>query len=160
MDRVVILSQGRLVREGSVEELENESGVTVTVRSPEIEKLASLLDGHGEITRTGPDALRLRNIDAPSVGRAALQGGIELHELRSERSNLEDLFFRLTQGQYAAPAAGGPTPDGQMSGQVPPMGYGPQGQPPQGPPPGFPPGPPPGAPMPPAGPQQTQGGAR
>jgi ABC-2 type transport system ATP-binding protein len=130
-DRVVILSQGRLVREGSIADLEAESGVTVVVRSPEIEKLAALLSGQGEITRTGPDALQLKDIDAPVVGRAALQGGIELHELRTERSNLEQLFFSLTQGQYSAPSPGAAPPDGQVPGQVPPMGAGPQPQQPQ-----------------------------
>ena len=155
-DRVVILSQGRLVREGSIVDLEAESGVTVVVRSPQVDKLASMLDGRAELSRTGPDEIRLKNIETAVVGRAALEGGIELHELRSERADLERLFFSLTQGQYAAPAPGGPLPpDGQVSGQVPPMGYG-------GPQPGPPPGPPPGAPFQPApqAPQQTQGGAR
>jgi ABC-2 type transport system ATP-binding protein len=164
-DRVVILSQGRLVREGSIVDLEAESGVTVVVRSPQADRLAGLLGGQAEIVRTGPDELRLKNIEAPVVGRAALQGGVELHELRTERADLEQLFFSLTQAQYAAPAAGGPPPpDGRMSGQMPPpAGYGPVGGQ-FGPPPGEqpPPGQPggyggPGAPTP-AGP--TPGGAR
>ena len=57
-DRVVILSQGRLVREGSIEELEAESGVTVVVRSPQVDALAAALDGSGEVSRGGPDQLR------------------------------------------------------------------------------------------------------
>ena len=53
-DRVVILSQGRLVREGSVVELEQGAGVTVVVRSPTLDKLGAALAAAGvTATRSG-----------------------------------------------------------------------------------------------------------
>ena len=56
-DRVVILSQGRLVREGSVVELEQGAGVTVVVRSPTPDQLGDALAAAGvTATRSGPDA--------------------------------------------------------------------------------------------------------
>ena len=41
-----------------------------------------------------------------AVGHAAFTNGVELHELRSESSGLEEIYFRLTAGQeqYAATA--------------------------------------------------------
>ncbi len=153
-DRVVILSQGRLVREGSIEELEAESGVTVVVRSPQVDALAAALDGSGEVSRGGPDLLQVRGMEAAAVGHAAFTAGIELHELRTERADLEQLFFSLTQAQYTAPTPGQPT------GQVAPPGFPPGGPPPPGFPPGGPPPPPGLQPGAPTGPASAPGGAR
>jgi ABC-2 type transport system ATP-binding protein len=128
-DRVVILSQGRLVREGSMDELERGAGETVVVRSPMLDKLAETLQraAAATITRSGPDQVRIQGMDAAAVGHAAFAAGVELHELRTERADLEQLFFQLTEGQFHAQggAPGGP------------------GIPP-GAPPGVPPGPQPG----------------
>jgi ABC-2 type transport system ATP-binding protein len=126
-DRVVILSQGRLVREGSMVELERGAGETVVVASPTLDKLGNALAATGgKITRSGPDQLRVTGVPAAAVGHAAFGAGVELHELRTERADLEQLFFSLTEGQFHAPAGG----------------------PPPGAPPGPPPGMPPGAPVP------------
>src|SRR5829696_286450 len=159
-DRVVILSQGRLVREGSLAELAAGAGETVIVRTPAADKLAAALHGT-EVSRSGPGELRVRGLPAAAVGHAAFTADVELHELRTERADLEQLFFSLTQGQFAAAPQGGLQP-----GQVPPPAAYPvpAGYPP--PPPG-PPGQPPGlapAPFPPAGaptgPASTPGSSR
>jgi ABC-2 type transport system ATP-binding protein len=93
----------------------------------------------------------VRGIDSAAVGHAAFTAGVELHELRTERADLEQLFFSLTQAQYTAP------PAGQVSGQVPP----PVGYSPDGPPPGFAPGGPPPPPgYQPGAPAPSPGGAR
>ena len=44
------------------------------------------------------------------VGRRAFAAGIELHELRSRTSGLEEIYFQLTAGpeQFAAPSPGAP----------------------------------------------------
>jgi ABC-2 type transport system ATP-binding protein len=121
-DRVVILSQGRLVREGSMEELERGAGETVVVSTPALDTLGNALAKAGaNVTRSGPAQLRIRGLDAPAVGHTAFGAGVELHELRTERADLEQLFFQLTEGQYAAPPPGYPGGNG-------------------GPPPGAPPG--------------------
>ena len=139
-DRVVILSQGKLVREGSMEELERSAGETVVVSSPTLDQLGNALAATGaQITRSGPDQLRITGVPAAAVGHAAFGAGVELHELRTERADLEKLFFSLTEGQFHAPA-GGPPPGGPG---------GPGGPPP--PPPEFRPGP---------VPAQQPGGAR
>jgi len=131
-DRIVIISQGRLVREGSIAELSAGEGETVVVRTPRPDALAAALAGAGaEVTRSGPDELRVRGVPAAAVGHAAFTAGVELHELRTERADLEQLFFSLTQAQFAAAPAGG-IPPGLPPGQPP---SGPPGQPPVAPPP-------------------------
>jgi ABC-2 type transport system ATP-binding protein len=136
-DRVVILSQGRLVREGSMDELEKGAGETVVVRTPSVDPLGNALAAAGaNVTRAGQEELRVRGLPAAAVGHAAFAAGVELHELRTERADLEQLFFQLTEGQFAAPG----------SGQVPPPNGGPGG--PAAAPPGAPSGQVPSAPAP------------
>jgi ABC-2 type transport system ATP-binding protein len=55
-------------------------------------------------------ALTVTGSTAAAVGRRAFAAGIELHELRSRTSGLEEIYFQLTSGQeqFAAPAAGTP----------------------------------------------------
>jgi ABC-2 type transport system ATP-binding protein len=121
-DRVVILSQGRLVREGSMDELERGAGETVVVRSPQLDTLGTVLAGAGgEVTRSGPDQLRVKGLPAEAVGHAAFAAGVELHELRTERADLEQLFFSLTEGQFHAPAGGPGMPPGPPGGMPPDM---------------------------------------
>ncbi len=110
-DRVIILSRGRLVREGSLAELTAGAGETVVVRTPQADVLVAALSGaQAEVTRSGPDELRIRGLPAAAVGHAAFTAGVEMHELRTERADLEQLFFSLTQAEFTAPAPGGNYP--------------------------------------------------
>jgi hypothetical protein len=77
-----------------------------------------------QVEQPDPSTFRIRGLGAEQVGHLAFAGGVELHELRADRFDLEDLFFALTAG-------------GQQGGQ-------------QGGQPGGPPGAPGG--LPPAGP--------
>jgi ABC-2 type transport system ATP-binding protein len=120
-DRVVILSQGRLVREGSMDELEKGAGETVVVRTPTVDKLGmTLADAGANVTRSGETELRVRDMAADAVGHRAFEAGVELHELRTERADLEQLFFALTEGQYRAPDGSAPPP-GTVPAGLPPM---------------------------------------
>jgi ABC-2 type transport system ATP-binding protein len=111
VDRVVIVGAGRLVREGSIEQLRTgaEGSGTVLVRSPEADRLADLLRARG-VTVTVEDggALAVPGTTPADVGRQAFAAGIELHELRSRTSGLEEIYFQLTAGQeqFAAPSPG------------------------------------------------------
>ncbi len=105
VDRVVILAAGRLIREGSIQELAGAD--RVQVRSPQAEALRQALAGPGiSVEATGPGALIVSGADIVTVGRAAYAEGIELHELSAARSDLEEIYFRLTGGeeQFAAQA--------------------------------------------------------
>ncbi|WP_299952142.1 ATP-binding cassette domain-containing protein [uncultured Modestobacter sp.] len=106
-DRVVIVGAGRLVRQGSLAELRAGSTGSVLVRSPQIAALAEQLRSTGttvDVTDGAPDGLTVTGLSTDEVGRRAFAAGIELHELRSHTSGLEEVYFRLTAGQeqYAA----------------------------------------------------------
>ena len=101
-DRVVILDHGRLIRSGSIAELTAGTD-TVVVRTPQVQQLADALSRHSvpwEATEDG--VLRVRMDNPAIVGHLAFQAGVELHELRVDRFDLEQLFFSLTRGEYAA----------------------------------------------------------
>ena len=110
-DRVVILDHGRLIRSGSIAELTAGTD-TVVVRTPQGQQLADALGGHGvpwEATEDG--ALRVR-IDNPAiVGHIAFQAGVELHELRVDRFDLEQLFFALTRSENVTAQPTEPNPE-------------------------------------------------
>jgi ABC-2 type transport system ATP-binding protein len=110
-DRVVILDHGRLIRSGSIAELTAGTD-TVVVRTPQGQQLADVLSRHGvrwEATEDG--ALRVRIDNPATVGHIAFQAGVELHELRVDRFDLEQLFFSLTRGEYATAQPTEPNPE-------------------------------------------------
>jgi ABC-2 type transport system ATP-binding protein len=110
-DRVVILNRGQLVRQGSIEELTAGTDYVV-VRSPNLPAMHAALAGQPvQVEQADPGSLRIRGLSAGQIGHLAFTGGVELHELRSERFDLEDLFFALTSGEHQA-APVGPPPGG------------------------------------------------
>jgi ABC-2 type transport system ATP-binding protein len=99
-ERVVILARGRLVREGTLAELGEGAAQAVVVQTPQPDALVaalSAMDG-ARVERADGRALRVTGLPAAAVGHAAFTSGVELHELRTERSNLEEIFFQLTAG--------------------------------------------------------------
>jgi ABC-2 type transport system ATP-binding protein len=111
VDRVVIIGAGRLVREGTIEQLQSgaDGAGTVFVRSPETARLAEALRSGGLQVRPEDDgALAVIGSTPADVGRHAFTAGVELHELRSRTSGLEEIYFQLTAGQeqFAAPSPG------------------------------------------------------
>jgi len=98
VDRVVIINRGRLVRQGALAELSDGHATTVAVRTPQPDELAVALsrsDGV-QVERSGADGVRVTGMDAAAVGRLAFVERVELHELAAERSDLERIFFALT----------------------------------------------------------------
>ncbi|WP_433529739.1 ABC transporter ATP-binding protein [Micromonospora sp. CA-263727] len=101
-DDVVIIAAGQLVRQGPVDQVIGSmaQSVRVRVRTPEAEKLTTALAGGPATVETDEQgALLIAGVDAPTVGRAALTAGVELHELTTERPDLERVFLELTAGK-------------------------------------------------------------
>jgi ABC-2 type transport system ATP-binding protein len=101
-DDVVIIAAGKLVRQGTVQDvvgsMSNEA--RVRVRTPNAEALTTELKQAGATITTGGDgALLITGVEASAVGAAALRGSVELHELVTERPDLEHVFLELTQGK-------------------------------------------------------------
>nr|WP_104528360.1 ATP-binding cassette domain-containing protein [Blastococcus saxobsidens] len=108
VDRVVIVGGGRLVREGSMEDLRSgaEGAGSVLVRSPDAARLAELLRADGALVDLDGEGLTVTGLTTAEIGGRAFAAGVELHELRSRSSGLEEIYFQLTAGreQYAATA--------------------------------------------------------
>jgi ABC-2 type transport system ATP-binding protein len=97
VDSVVIISEGRLVREGALEDLLAMAGVAVRVRTPETGRLTDALERAGLQTKPGDDGAVLVPGSSPeAVGHLAFVNQIELHELARESSDLEAVFLELT----------------------------------------------------------------
>jgi ABC-2 type transport system ATP-binding protein len=101
-DDVVIIAAGQLVRQGPVDEVIGgmTHGSRVRVRTPRPDELTTALAGDGvRVERSADGILLVDGVDAPAVGRAALAAQVELHELTTERPDLEGAFLELTAGK-------------------------------------------------------------
>ncbi len=96
VDEVVIIHRGRLVRKGSVAELQSEITAVTIVRSPDPKRLAMALAAAGIGFDRSDDGAFLARADAPKLGELAAAAGVVLHELAPERASLEEVFLELT----------------------------------------------------------------
>ena len=104
VDQVVIIDRGRLVAQSTLAALTAGADRTVRVRTPQPEALRDLLVARGaSVTLDGPGQLVVGGVTTEQVGQAAAAGGVVLHEMRFERSNLEDVFLELTGGKGERP---------------------------------------------------------
>ena len=108
-DRVVILNRGQLVQQGSIAELTAGTD-SVVVRTPNPAAMHAALAGQPiQVDQPDPSTFRIRGLAVEQVGHLAFAGGVELHELRADRFDLEDLFFALTAGDHqSGPPSGAP----------------------------------------------------
>jgi len=97
VDQVVIIAGGRLVAQSTLADLTAGAAAAVQVRTPQAEALRDrLAAGGAAVQLDGPDKLVVTGVTTEQVGRAAAAAGIVLHEMRFERSNLEEVFLELT----------------------------------------------------------------
>ncbi len=103
-DDLVIIAAGRLVRQGTVAEIvaSSGSGAIVYVRTPQPEAVASgVAERGGSAVPIADGRIAITGLDAPTVGHIAFVNGIELHELTTERPDLEGVFLELTRSEAA-----------------------------------------------------------
>jgi len=97
VDQVVIIDRGRLVAQSTLAALTAGADRAVRVRTPQPDALRDLLVARGaRVALDGPGQLTVTGATTEQVGQAAAAGGVVLHEMRFERSNLEDVFLELT----------------------------------------------------------------
>jgi ABC-2 type transport system ATP-binding protein len=97
-DRVGVIDRGRLVKEGTVDELRG--GGVLLVRAEPLEQAGRVVKGLPGIVRvaTGDGAMRITaDAAAPAITRALVEAGVAVSELRPERASLEDVFLKLTE---------------------------------------------------------------
>jgi ABC-2 type transport system ATP-binding protein len=104
VDRVVIVSRGRLVAAATLDELVRRSAGEVRVRSREAERLRDVLLDRGIAARLAePELVVATGATAHAVGQAAADSGIALYEMTSGRADLEAVFLELTGQGEAQP---------------------------------------------------------
>ena len=105
VDEVVVISRGRLVAKGTLEELTRGAEAPVWVRSPESERLRGALTAKDGVTaetaEAGADWLAVAGASLEAVGTTAAEHGIPVFELYRPRQSLEHVFLELTGGTEA-----------------------------------------------------------
>jgi len=109
-DRLVVVGRGRLIAEGTVDEVvRTSSHHHVRVDAEDTEALERLLRGHGAHVGHEPDgALTVTGMDARAVGIAAGTAGMTLYELSPQNASLEEAFMELTRNASDYHAGGDP----------------------------------------------------
>jgi ABC-2 type transport system ATP-binding protein len=98
VDDVVVIHKGRLVREGSIADLERLGERGTLVSTPTRERLATLIRrAGGRVELEDRDRLVIDGIEPAEVGAIAHRERVELHELARHGGSLEDVFFDLTR---------------------------------------------------------------
>ena len=98
-DRLVVIGRGRLIAEGSVEDVVGQASVgSVRVDTAEPDRLRSLLRSTGAVVASEADGtLVVTGPTAREIGTAAGAAGITLYELTPQSASLEDAFMELTR---------------------------------------------------------------
>jgi ABC-2 type transport system ATP-binding protein len=103
VDDVVVIHKGRLMRQGTIEELGRLGNEGVLVSTPTRERLAMAVQragGRAEL-QDGEGRLLVEGLDAAQVGELAHDERVVLHELSLRGGSLEDVFFNLTEEEAA-----------------------------------------------------------
>ena len=112
-DRVGVIAKGKLVAEGTVDELRARSGGrTLRIHAAPLEQAQRLLE-----SLLNPDQVRVLdgslvlNVDpaqAASINRRLVADGVDVSELRVDEQSLENVFLQLTEAPtQPTPANGG-----------------------------------------------------
>jgi ABC-2 type transport system ATP-binding protein len=102
VDDVVIITHGRLVHAGPLDEIGTGASLRVVVRSPDAGRLAAAIaTAHGAaaaVETADDDSLLVTGLSTAQVGSLAFAEGCELHELSTAADGLEQVFLELTAG--------------------------------------------------------------
>ena len=105
VDEVVVISRGKLVAQGALDELTAGVEAPVWVRTPEPDRLRAALDVQEDVTaesgEAGGDWLAVRGASLETVGTTAAENRIAVYELYRPRQSLENVFLELTGGTEA-----------------------------------------------------------
>jgi len=94
-DDAIIIDHGRLVREGAVRALAG-GPARISVTASDAHLLAITLASRGaQVELTGPDGITVTGATPDDVGRAALDAGVVVTELRNHGDDLESVFQNL-----------------------------------------------------------------
>lgn len=98
-DHIILVGKGRLLRDESMADfIAGASSDVVTVRSPQVGRLAPLLAGAGVTVRNiAEQTLEVQGLTSDSIGMTAAGAGITLLELANHAASLEEAYMALTE---------------------------------------------------------------
>ena len=110
VDQVVIISRGQTMYFGSLDYLRNSQQSKVLVQPADPQALVTKLQAAGiNAIESIPDGrLAISGVDRKQVADLAMEANIAIYDIQQEHIDLEQLYFRLTSGQYTAAALGIP----------------------------------------------------
>jgi ABC-2 type transport system ATP-binding protein len=105
-DRAAIINRGKLVADGTIDELlargGSSSGFAVRVAPQLVEKAVGRLIGSGlDVVATADGSIQVGGdvVDGSQISQALAEEGVYVSELRRLEASLEDVFMSLTGGQ-------------------------------------------------------------
>jgi ABC-2 type transport system ATP-binding protein len=97
VDEVVVINHGKLITHSPLAELSRGAGPRVRARSPQRHQLAAALAARGyDHWQDGPEGLVIAGATPEEIGQLAFDQGAVLYEIAAETTNLEEVFFDLT----------------------------------------------------------------
>lgn len=100
-DRVGVIAKGKLVAEGTVDELRARSGGrTLRIRATPLDQAQRLLESFLTAPVRVVDGILFLSVDpaqAALINRRLVSEGIDVSELRVDEQSLEDVFLQLTE---------------------------------------------------------------
>ncbi|MCW2987987.1 MAG: transporter related protein [Solirubrobacterales bacterium] len=109
-NRVAIVREGRVAYQGSLEDLRRQAGSGYLLRTTDDERARAVAEaqaGIGDVRAAGETGLTFSAEGESAIGALSLalaESGALTLELSSRHATLEDLFFRLTEGEEAETA--------------------------------------------------------
>jgi len=85
-----------LARQGVDQFIDMASAKRIRVRTPEVNRLHSLLGSDRATLGPESDALEVHGLSSEQVGDLAFRHGIPIHELTPQQASLEEAFMNLT----------------------------------------------------------------
>lgn len=112
VDEVVIISFGRRVYQGTLNELRRSQRSQVLVACSDVAALAKALaeQGIAEIDALPDGRIAVSSADPGRVGDIALGARVAIYGMVEHKPDLEQVFLQLTAGQYAPPPWALPQP--------------------------------------------------
>jgi ABC-2 type transport system ATP-binding protein len=106
-DHLIVIGRGKLVADCTVQEfIDNNSELSIRVRTPELDKLGALLSEKGGTVRAdGEGVLLVTKLGMTEIGDLAFDNQIRVHELSPIQASLEQAFMELTKDSVEYHAA-------------------------------------------------------
>ena len=106
-DHLIVIGRGKLVADCTVQEfIDNNSELSIRVRTPQLEQLGALLSEKGGTVRAeGDGVLVVTKLGMTEIGDLAFDNQIRVHELSPIQASLEQAFMELTKDSVEYHAA-------------------------------------------------------